>query len=191
MGLTSSKAWRVAFIVPFILITTTWIGMLLFCQDTPTGKWSERHHAVKHLLETHGVNPAGQSPPLSGTATPRSEEKIDPEATAKGDVEVGHARGTTVAPTDKEIQISSQDMLATARGEVVVAPTFKEACKVIFSLQTAFHGCTYICSFGGELAINSYLAAYYLRNFPDLGQTKAGQWASMFGLLNVFTRPLG
>jgi NNP family nitrate/nitrite transporter-like MFS transporter len=43
----------------------------------------------------------------------------------------------------------------------------------------------------GELAINSYLASYYLRNFPDLGQTNAGRWASMFGLLNVFSRPLG
>lgn len=35
------------------------------------------------------------------------------------------------------------------------------------------------------------MASYYLRNFPELGQTKAGQWASMFGLLNVFSRPLG
>ena len=39
-----------------------------------------------------------------------------------------------------------------------------------------------------ELAINSYIGAYYLKNFPYLGQTGAGQWASMFGLLNVVTR---
>jgi len=39
-----------------------------------------------------------------------------------------------------------------------------------------------------ELAINSYIAAYYLKNFPYLGQTGAGRWASMFGLLNVVTR---
>lgn len=39
-----------------------------------------------------------------------------------------------------------------------------------------------------ELAINSYIARYYLKNFPYLGQTRSGQWASMFGLLNVFTR---
>ena len=123
--------------------------------------------------------------------TPRSEEKkIAPEP-VKGDVEIGSARGINVAPAGKEVEMSSTDMLATARGEVVVAPTFKEACHVFFSLQTAFHACTYICSFGGELAINSYLASYYLRNFPSLGQTKAGQWASMFGLLNVFSRPLG
>ena len=39
-----------------------------------------------------------------------------------------------------------------------------------------------------ELAINNYIAAYYLKNFSYLGQTGAGQWASMFGLLNVVTR---
>lgn len=33
--------------------------------------------------------------------------------------------------------------------------------------------------------------AYYLRNFPYLGQTGSGRWAAMFGLLNVVTRPLG
>lgn len=190
--LPSSKAWRVAFIVPFILITATALGMLFFCHDTPTGRWSDRHDAVKHLLETHGVNPTGPSPPVSGTATPREEEKkVNQHEPVKGDVEIGSARGSVVAPPEKEAHMSSSDMLATARGEVVVAPTFKEACNVFFSLQTAFHACTYICSFGGELAINSYLASYYLRNFPTLGQTKAGQWASMFGLLNIFSRPLG
>jgi len=166
--------------------------MLFLCQDTPTGKWSERHDAVKHLLETHGVNPGRPSPPASGTATPQSmEKKATHETPLKSDVEAGSPRGSIPAPVGKEAEMSPSDMLATARGEVVVAPTFKEACNVFFSLQTAFHACTYICSFGGELAINSYLASYYLRNFPHLGQTKAGQWASMFGLLNVFSRPLG
>jgi len=44
---------------------------------------------------------------------------------------------------------------------------------------------------GAELAINSILGAYYLKNFPKLGQTGTGRWAAMFGLLNVVFRPLG
>src|ERR1700678_1481168 len=44
---------------------------------------------------------------------------------------------------------------------------------------------------GGELAINSVVGAYYLKNFPKLGQTGTGRWAAMFGLLNVIFRPLG
>jgi NNP family nitrate/nitrite transporter-like MFS transporter len=49
----------------------------------------------------------------------------------------------------------------------------------------------YACSFGSELAINSILGTYYDKNFPTLGQTKTGQWAAMFGLLNVVFRPIG
>ena len=75
--------------------------------------------------------------------------------------------------------------------EVVVKPTLKEGLKVMFSLQTLMLCSGYFCSFGGELAINSILGAYYLKNFPYLGQTQSGRWAAMFGLLNIVTRPLG
>jgi NNP family nitrate/nitrite transporter-like MFS transporter len=82
-------------------------------------------------------------------------------------------------------------MIATAQGETVVAPTFMEALKVCLSIHTWFHILTYSCSFGGELAINSILSAYYLKNFPSLGQTGSANWAAMFGFLNFATRPLG
>jgi NNP family nitrate/nitrite transporter-like MFS transporter len=75
--------------------------------------------------------------------------------------------------------------------EVIVKPTLKEGLKVMFSLQTLMLCAGYFCSFGGELAINSILGAYYLKNFQYLGQTQSGRWAAMFGLLNVVTRPLG
>jgi NNP family nitrate/nitrite transporter-like MFS transporter len=63
--------------------------------------------------------------------------------------------------------------------------------RVIFTPQTATVAACYFCSFGAELAINSILGAYYLKNFPKLGQTGTGRWAAMFGLLNVVFRPLG
>lgn len=44
---------------------------------------------------------------------------------------------------------------------------------------------------GSELAINSILGAYYYANFHRLGQTESGNWAAMFGLLNVVLRPAG
>ncbi|KIV89812.1 hypothetical protein PV10_07184 [Exophiala mesophila] len=198
MGLTSSQAWRVSFVVPFIIITATALGMYLLCPDTPTGRWSDRHNATKQLLNEHGVQgpvfdtDTGSSTPtqrLSGTATSVEEEKMGQrEASRHPDIE---RRSIRRASAGKEVSLPREEMLEIARGEVIKPPTFKEALNVFFSLQMAFHACVYICSFGGELAINSYLASYYLRNFPYLGQTKAGQWASMFGLLNVFTRPLG
>ena len=157
MGLTSPQAWRVAMVVPFILIAATFLGMIFFCQDTPTGKWSERHDATRHLLAAHGVQtsvldtgsrPIDASGPSSGTATPRNEdEKKRDEQDAKPDVERGSPRGS-ITGSAKEAKMSEAEMIATARGEIVVAPTFKEACNVFFSLQTAFHASTYICSFG-------------------------------------------
>jgi len=168
--------------------------MLLLCPDTPTGKWSERHLATQQLLNAHGVHEqivdaphsietVKTSRPSSGTATPDTKEKFDAH-TPVADVE----RGSISITPAQEISMSQQEMLEIAKGEIVVAPTFKEGLHVFFSLQTLFHCATYFCSFGGELAINSYLGSYYLKNFPTLGQTGSGRWASMFGLLNVFTR---
>lgn len=126
------------------------------------------------------------SVPSSGTTTPQNEKEKEKSGagTPRADIEHG---GISIA-RGQDISLSEQEMVDVARGEIVVAPTFKEGLHVLFSMQTLFHGATYFCSFGGELAINSYLGAYYLRNFPELGQTGSGRWASMFGLLNIITR---
>ncbi|KAK4621484.1 Nitrate transporter [Fulvia fulva] len=177
-GLSSHVAWRVAFIVPFILIVSTALGMLLLCDDTPTGKWSERHDNAQRLA--HSAQAAVVSSPehaSSGSSTPEVREKRDME---KGEGDASDYQ-----------QPKQGEMTDLAVGEVIVAPTLKHTLHIITSPQTLFHCATYFCSFGGELAINSYLGAYYLRNFPYLGQTQAGRWASMFGLPNVVTRPLG
>jgi MFS transporter, NNP family, nitrate/nitrite transporter len=172
--MTPHKAWRVAFIVPFIVIVCTAIAMLLLCPDTPTGKWSERHLAVRSMSQVDdGVEKEAHSPHAgSWTATPEKGEKAVLDE-PKADVERG--------------QMHDVSQLDIARGEVVVAPTFKEAARVLFSLQTMFQCLSYFCTFGAELAINSILGAYYLENFKSLGQTGTGNWAAMFGLLNVAT----
>ncbi|KAL8763511.1 MAG: hypothetical protein Q9184_000723 [Pyrenodesmia sp. 2 TL-2023] len=189
-GLTPHVAWRVAFIVPFICITATAVGMLLLCPDTPTGKWSDRHIAAQQNLAAHGISGAVVDVPgeltdkaTTGTDSPTdsTEKKLGFEAAEPKQVR-GFAR---------EAQIGEQQMLDTARGEIIVKPSFREALPVIFSPQTLVQSGAYFCSFGGELAINSILGAYYLKNFPTLGQTGSGNWAAMFGLLNVAFRPLG
>jgi MFS transporter, NNP family, nitrate/nitrite transporter len=171
--LTPHVAWRVAFIVPFICITFTAIAMLLLCPDTPTGKWSERHLAVQRNLASHGVTatvvdaPGGimDKKPEDGSSSPPSEEgeKIQFDAT-----------GERKNSYDHEAQMGEQQMLDTARGEVVVKPTFREAMKVIFTPQVLVTAGGYFCSFGAELAINSVLGAYYLKNSvrqaPENGQ---------------------
>ncbi|KAF2204291.1 high affinity nitrate transporter NrtB [Delitschia confertaspora ATCC 74209] len=180
-GLTPHVAWRVSFIVPFILITATAISMLLLTQDTPTGRWADRGLAVSApghsatIVST--VGGITEKPSTHGSSTSIDEKKTDTKVpTADADIET--ATG--------EVQIVDE-----YQHETIQSPTFKEALPVIFSLQTLVLASAYVCSFGGELAINSILGAYYLKNFPKLGQTTSGRWAAMFGLLNIVTRPAG
>ncbi|PBP18520.1 nitrate transporter [Diplocarpon rosae] len=185
-------AWRVAFIVPFILITSVAICLFVLCQDTPTGKWSERHIAVQCNLQAHGVS--GDVVPIPGAITDRttsdnSSPKMSPEEKLL-DEEAGVARAKQGSRNNKAT-MGDQDMVETARGEVIEKPSVKEAMAVVFSLQTAVVAFCYFCSFGAELSINSILGTYYLKNFPKVLQTGSGRWAAMFGLLNVVFRPLG
>ncbi|KAL9604614.1 MAG: hypothetical protein Q9219_000334 [cf. Caloplaca sp. 3 TL-2023] len=189
-GLSRHVAWRVTFIVPFICIVVTAVAMLILCPDTPTGKWSERHLAAQQNLASHGISgavvdvPGGLTDkPNTGTSSPSdsTEKKLGFEAAEPKQPE-GFAH---------EAQIGEQQMLDTARGEIVVKPSVREALPVVFSLQTLVQGGCYFCSFGAELAINSILGAYYVKNFPSLKQRGSGNWAAMFGLLNVVFRPLG
>ena len=190
--LTPHVAWRVAFIVPFIVITATAITLLLVCPDTPTGKWSERHLHAQQSLASHGVTGDIVNVPTDfgdkKAISPGSESPSHESTHGKMEF---NATGKTTGSFDHEAQIGEQQMLDTARGEIVVKPTLKEAMKVVLSLQTLVTAGCYFCSFGTELSVNSILGAYYLKNFPKLGQTGTGRWAAMFGLLNVVFRPAG
>ena len=208
-GLSAHVAWRVTFIVPFICIVSVATAMLICCPDTPTGKWSERHLAAEQNLASHGITgdvvdvPGGFSDKKShspGSESPLDDRKEDAAIDyATGQSHVGTtpgkidftATGITKGTGDHEAQIGEQQMLDTARGEVIQKPTLKEAVHVIFSPQTLVLMGGYFCSFGAELAINSVLGAYYIKNFPYEGQTGSGNWAAMFGLLNVAFRPMG
>lgn len=189
-GLTDHVAWRVSFIVPAILITTFALGMLFFCEDTPTGKWADRNKMVAGSsgdstpVNSTGVVvdlPNGGKLGLAQTAYPSTTDCSKLDADKKEPTEGSISTLEAQAPGQVEI----------AKAEIVKPPTLREAVRVFFSLQCLMLALPYACSFGGELAINSILGAYYMNRFPTLTQTSSGQWAAMFGLLNVFFRPAG
>lgn len=175
--LTSHVAWRVSFIVPFILITSVACGLLFLTEDTPTGKWSERGVQTAHATNQTVVSTTGgldEKPATTGSISSNDEKKHHDQPNR----DVESATG--------EVQV-----IDGYQHEVVQKPTLKEAMKVLASPQTLMLCAGYFNSFGAELAVNSVLGAYYLKNFPYLGQTTSGRWAAMFGLLNIVTRPLG
>ncbi|KAJ3477489.1 hypothetical protein NLG97_g8823 [Lecanicillium saksenae] len=181
--LTPHVAWRVAFVVPFILITSIALGMMMLCDDCATGKWSERHEAVKNNLRRHGLGT-----PASSVREKSTGDLATPSESTPEDAFTEQMKNEAVC---NEAELSDQELLDVAKGETVRDPTFKDTLQVTFSPQTIVVSAVYLCSFGAELAINSILGAYYFKNFKSLGQTGTGRWAAMFGLLNVVFRPLG
>lgn len=163
-GLSSHVAWRVAFVVPCILLLATAAGVLFLCQDTPTGKWADRHLV--------SAPPAAAAVEAGGSITSSQDDNYEKK---------GEATATAVPVEDEETKVI----------EVVQKPSFKATLGALCCLQTLMLAAPYACSFGGELAINSILSSWYLTHLPRLGQQTAGQWAAMFGLLNVVTRPAG
>src|SRR4051812_2840080 len=57
-GHSPDVAWRLTFIVPLICLITCGLGLLFLCEDTPMGKWDERHQRVQQNLESHGLSDA-------------------------------------------------------------------------------------------------------------------------------------
>ncbi|GAP90395.2 putative nitrate transporter [Rosellinia necatrix] len=183
-GYGNRAAWRLTFIVPLIVTITTGVGMLLLCPDTPTGKWSERHlHAGPHGGDRGGgiVDVPGE---ITAAPTSSVESKCSDSETEKN----GGGKDDKHGPSS---QVRQQEEWELAAGETIEKPTLRGVLAVLTSPQTLFHLATYLCSFGGELAINSVLSAYYLKNVPGIGHSTAANVAAVFGFLNVVTRPLG
>ncbi|KAL4744454.1 hypothetical protein BDW72DRAFT_188458 [Aspergillus terricola var. indicus] len=171
-GLTPHKAWRVSYIVPFIIIVSIALAMLFTCPDTPTGRWADRQKTSGQSIVDLSSTPNESS---ANSVIISSDEKkaVNPEV------------------TDPEAQVQVRAGQIESTDAVIEAPTIKRYLSIALDPSALAVAVPYACSFGAELAINSILGAYYLLNFPQLGQTQSGRWASMFGLVNVVFRPMG
>lgn len=181
-GLPPHKAWRVAYVIPFIIIISIALGMLFTCEDTPTGKWCERHlwTSEKNSNASTGIIDISSGSPVKGSSNTPSVNQATTDVEQKG-AEVTSATDHESRPTE--------DQFGTIFN--TTSPSFIETLKIIFSLTTMAVAIPYACSFGSELSINSVLGDYYAENFPGMSQTQTGQWAAMFGLLNIVCRPAG
>ena len=183
-GLTEHVAWRVAFVVPFILITATAVAMILTCPDTPTGKWSSRNRDVqRHLDMRDTFFSTAATGDKKGNAS-----SIDSGGLANDTIKLN---SHTSQGQHVDAQKQEDDLLAAASWELVEKPTVQSSVKAVGTLSTLTLIVVYFCSFGTELCVSSVLGAYYAKNFPDLGQTGSGDWAALFGCLNADFRPAG
>ncbi|KAK7682148.1 hypothetical protein QCA50_014735 [Cerrena zonata] len=161
-GLSSHTSWRAAFaIVPVPVLLLVALITLLFGTDHPNGKWSDRFSDPND----------GRSQDIEDNSFVDGETKDETRATA------------VVAATN-------EDTNALGPKEESLGMIYLRSLKMP---STWLPGLAYLTTFGYELAIDANLAnvLFGLFQSPTFGQTKAGYVASIFGLLNVFTRPLG
>ncbi|KDQ57288.1 hypothetical protein JAAARDRAFT_70218 [Jaapia argillacea MUCL 33604] len=174
-GLSKHVAWRAAFaIVPVPILLGTAALVMIFGQDHPAGRWADR-------FKTPGVVGRGSEELDEG-----DEKELDGEKGVKGgDVQVQVSEATEFAP----------DLPPTSTLDIAVNKpvTWEVAAQVIRNPLTWLPSLAYLTTFGYELAIDANLAnvLYALYKNKTFGQTKAGYIASIFGLLNIVTRPLG
>lgn len=195
-NLSPHTAWRVAFIIPFILITVTALIMLLTCPDTPTGRWSSRKQDLQRTLDVrdtflstlHATNGSASTTDHGGRPTSMNSSGCSANDTIK-------LNSTTVVRGCRqgdyaEMQTHEDDILQAASWELVEKPTVSTTFKALASLPTFTLVVAYTCTFGTELAINSILGAYYARHL-NLSETASGNYAAIFGILNAVFRPIG
>ncbi|OCH89835.1 nitrate transporter [Obba rivulosa] len=183
-GLSMHSAWRAAFaIVPLPALLLTAAAILIFGVDHPYGRWQDRHKVpVAQLQTSDACAPAlhDKDAEQGEVAEQKIEEIITKKDRGMVTPEV-RLSSNEKAPSGVDIQAVNQELTLAIARDVILNPL------------TWLPSLAYMTTFGFELAIDANLAnvlfsLYTGRNF---GQTKAGYIAGIYGLLNVFARPLG
>ncbi|KAJ3562977.1 hypothetical protein NP233_g9238 [Leucocoprinus birnbaumii] len=176
-GLTKHIAWRVAFvIVPVPVLLGVAAMILIFGQDHPAGRWSDRHK----LANSTGLQDKSTS----------EEQDFDHKKGSKGTADAV----VIIQPVDAEDELAQIDATVV---DVAVnkSLTFGTMIEIITSPLTWLPALAYLTTFGVELAIDSKMAdvlfSLYNKRDPSFTQTTAGYYTSIFGFLNIVTRPLG
>jgi NNP family nitrate/nitrite transporter-like MFS transporter len=89
---------------------------------------------------------------------------------------------------DEQDELAAEVPLDLAVAEPL---TMKSFFSMISKTYTWLPALMYSSTFGFELAVDANLANILVADHPKLGQLNAGYYTSMFGFLNVVTRPFG
>ncbi|KAK2736728.1 hypothetical protein FQN57_000576 [Myotisia sp. PD_48] len=140
LGLKPHQAWRVAYVVPFSMIVLVALGMILFCDDSPSGRWCDRHFITKNCEISDCPSPASGSPTMS----PSSTMDVSQPALMKQ-----YAVEETTIYAESEHQ-GRDSQLNRVKAEIIVSPTVRQALRVIVSKESLVLATAYACSLGSS-----------------------------------------
>ncbi|KAL7410258.1 putative high affinity nitrate transporter [Mrakia frigida] len=181
-GMSQHVAWRAAFaVVPVPILLLTAVATMLLGTDCPSGPWSARHQT-----------PATMAAVMNGHEIQLDRDEAALQAHKAQEKEAGNVSVQAVRDDD-EYDAHGDAVVRKSELDVAVneALTLKSALQIFLNPLTWLPAFMYATTFGFELAVDSNLANDYLKSHPDLGMLNAGYLASIFGFLNLFTRPLG
>ncbi|CAE6377573.1 unnamed protein product [Rhizoctonia solani] len=177
-GLNDHIAWRIAFVVvPVPVLLSVAALTMVFGWDHPAGRWEDRHKLAAHsAVPGHGV-----------FVEEREADEKDSDKEKNQDVNV-QVKEVSDSPNEATHNIQSE--LDVAVNETL---NFKSTVAIVSSPLTWLPAIAYVTTFGFELAVDANLVnvLYGLYRSPSFGQLKAGYITAIYGLLNVWTRPLG
>jgi NNP family nitrate/nitrite transporter-like MFS transporter len=165
--------------------------ILFIAPDTPTGTWKDRHLNQPQANGAEISASTGQVVDVAAYGMESGNQTIS-SGTDSAELEKGDDL-PKIAKNPESGESYDMADVQFAEATVVTPPSHLDVIKVLFSLSTIMQCACYFCTFGAELAINSSLSSFYINSSgkPAWSQTTAGNWAAMYGLLNVITRPLG
>ncbi|GAA5870769.1 hypothetical protein JCM3774_001673 [Rhodotorula dairenensis] len=176
-GLSHHSAWRAAFaVVPVPILFFIAILVLAIGTDCPAGKWSARHTlpataAAARLGHISTLDPAERA-----VYTRKMNEK-----------RTGSAHVQAVEEDEEDVAALAEIPLDVAVNEPL---TFKKLVNILTCGSTWLPALTYMTTFGFELCVDSYLPNVLVAN-NKLTQLHAGYLVSVFGFMNIVTRPAG
>ena len=176
-GYSESNAWRVSIlVVPFIMLVVCAGVILMYGDDCPQGKWKDRVVAVDANLSIVGSESNATLDTTSSDNLPFSSIPSTPPPTTP-----------SASSTPVKGKVTSPIPL--------LKDSLSEILAILTCPQTLVLFVSYLCCFGGEIALESYLVPWYTQVLESenkrWSQQQLGNFGSIFGLANVVTRPLG
>ncbi|CAF2599705.1 unnamed protein product [Rotaria sp. Silwood2] len=194
-GISQYWAWRIAFpMCPLVIIVCVAIATLVFGHDTPNGPWNSRnlHQDIKTDC-TQVLN--GAELPVNNDesiAMTEASSHLKDEDTSF----ISHPKTAIVTDISDRPNELNNTRIVAINDEIVRAPSAIDVWKIVFSSRTLLVALPYLCSFGSELAVEGIISDFYIQTTKIQdgivwNSQTAGNWAAVFGLLNIVTRPLG
>ncbi|PPQ68007.1 hypothetical protein CVT26_007370 [Gymnopilus dilepis] len=177
-GLSSHVAWRASFAIVPVPILLFVAGLIfLLGQDHPAGRWSERHNLPATTIALQQEN-----------GHHNANYGLDPKTYTKG----AEAAIVSIEQVKEEDLVFVRSVVDVAINE---APTLKATLVMIREPLTWLPALAYLTTFGVELSIDGQMAnvlfTLFQKKRAGFTQTTAGYYTSIFGFLNIVTRPFG